>query len=76
MTASDGTPTRGIAVFAPVTLLTITLERAADGHEEVHARLASAAAAIDVTRHGARSGRADAITELADRVRVVEAVGE
>ena len=36
MTASDGTPTRGIAVFAPVTLLTITLERAADGHEEVH----------------------------------------
>ncbi len=36
MSASDGTPTGGIAVFAPVTLLTITLERAADGHEEVH----------------------------------------
>ena len=36
MTPSDGTPTRGIAVFAPVTLLTITLERASDGHEEVH----------------------------------------
>jgi hypothetical protein len=34
VTASNGTPTRGTAVLAPVTLLTITLARAADGHEE------------------------------------------
>ena len=39
--AKDVTPPRtarrrGIAVFAPVTILTITLERASDGHEEVH----------------------------------------
>ena len=30
------TTANGIAVFAPVTILTITLERASDGNEEVH----------------------------------------
>ena len=39
-------------------------------------RLASGAAAVNVTRHGSGSGRADAIVELAERVRIVEAVGE
>jgi 1-phosphofructokinase len=33
---TDGKGAGGIAVFAPVTILTITLERASDGHEEVH----------------------------------------
>ena len=33
---ADGKDPGGIAIFAPVTILTITLERASDGHEEVH----------------------------------------
>jgi 1-phosphofructokinase len=36
-------------------------------------RLAAAAGAVNVTRHGSGSGRADAIVELVDRVNVVEA---
>ena len=39
-------------------------------------RLASGAAAVNVTRHGSGSGRADAIVELAERVQIVEAAGE
>jgi 1-phosphofructokinase len=35
-------------------------------------RIAAAAGAVNVTRHGSGSGRADAIAELADRVSVVE----
>ena len=34
--SAEGKDAGGIAVFAPVTILTITLERAADGHDEVH----------------------------------------
>ena len=36
-------------------------------------RLAAAAGAVNVTRHGSGSGRADAVHELADRVSIVEA---
>ena len=45
------------------------------GWEEM-LRLASGAAAVNVTRHGSGSGRSDAIVELAERVRIVETVGE
>jgi 1-phosphofructokinase len=36
-------------------------------------RLGAAAAAVNVTRHGSGSGRADAILELTDSIRVTEA---
>lgn len=39
-------------------------------------RLSAAAGAVNVTRHGSGSGRHDSVTELTERVRVVEAVGE
>ncbi len=39
-------------------------------------RLSAAAGAVNVTRHGSGSGRHDTVTELTERVRVVEAVGE
>jgi len=39
-------------------------------------RLSAAAAAVNVTRHGSGSGRTDAVTALAERIRIVDRVGE